>query len=159
MARVTFSSKGGRIKTDVRRDRAKSPRSAEDVVRKIKKDMKKPPGEDYRERSLAIHGLICAKCGREFDHSNRHLLTVHHKDGNHHNNPPDGSNWENLCIYCHDDEHSRDLLGGYFNGSTDGKGEKGRVVYKGETTTDERNAGLGILGEKLKKAMKEKSKK
>lgn len=159
MARVTFSSKGGRIKTDVRRDRAKSPRSAEDVVRKIKKDMKKPPGEDYRERSLAIHGLICAKCGREFDHSNRHLLTVHHKDGNHHNNPPDGSNWENLCIYCHDDEHSRDLLGGYFNGSTDGKGEKGRVVYKGETTADERNAGLGILGEKLKKAMKEKSKK
>jgi hypothetical protein len=121
--------------------------------------MKKPPGEDYRERSLAIHGLICAKCGREFDHSNRHLLTVHHKDGNHHNNPPDGSNWENLCIYCHDDEHSRDLLGGYFNGSTDGKGEKGRVVYKGETTADERNAGLGILGEKLKKAMKEKSKK
>ena len=158
MARVTFSSKGGRIKTDVRRDRAKSPRSAEDVVRKIKNDMKKPPGEDYRERSLAIHGLICAKCGREFDHSNRHLLTVHHKDGNHHNNPPDGSNWENLCIYCHDDEHSRDLLGGYFNSSTDEKGEKSRVVYKGKTT-DEKKSGFGILGEKLKKAMKEKQKK
>jgi hypothetical protein len=29
------------------------------------------------------------------------------------NNPPDGSNWENLCVYCHDDEHSRDLLGEY----------------------------------------------
>ena len=29
------------------------------------------------------------------------------------NNPPDGSNWENLCIYCHDDEHSRGLLGDY----------------------------------------------
>ncbi|MFZ5906798.1 MAG: YajD family HNH nuclease [Nitrospirota bacterium] len=63
--------------------------------------------QDYREQSLKIHGLICAKCGREFDQKNRHLLTVHHKDGNHRNNPPDGSNWENLCVYCHEDEHSR----------------------------------------------------
>jgi 5-methylcytosine-specific restriction endonuclease McrA len=72
-----------------------------------------PKGGDYRERSLKIHGLICAKCGREFDEKTRHLLTVHHKDGNHLNNPPDGSNWENLCVYCHDDEHSRELLGDY----------------------------------------------
>ena len=28
----------------------------------------------------------------------------------------DGSNWENLCIYCHDDEHSRSLLGDYLQG-------------------------------------------
>jgi len=74
------------------------------------------PSSDYRERSLAIHGLICAKCGREFDNTNRRLLTVHHKDGNHNNNPPDGSNWENLCIYCHDDEHGRGLLGDYISG-------------------------------------------
>ena len=73
------------------------------------------PG-NYRERSLKIHGLVCAWCARSFDHTNRHLLTVHHKDGNHHNNPPDGSNWENLCTYCHDAEHSRDLLGRYFSG-------------------------------------------
>lgn len=70
---------------------------------------------DYREQSLRIHGLICAKCAREFDYKDRHLLTVHHKDGNHRNNPPDGSNWENLCVYCHDDEHSRGLLGDYFS--------------------------------------------
>ncbi|HOE18014.1 MAG TPA: YajD family HNH nuclease [Syntrophorhabdaceae bacterium] len=70
---------------------------------------------DYREQSLRIHGLICAKCAREFDYKDRHLLTVHHKDGNHNNNPPDGSNWENLCVYCHDDEHSRGLLGDYFS--------------------------------------------
>jgi 5-methylcytosine-specific restriction endonuclease McrA len=78
-------------------------------------ELQKPPfpHSDYRERSLKIHGLICAKCGREFDHTNRHLLTVHHKDGNPRNNPPDGSNWENLCVYCHDDEHSRELLGKY----------------------------------------------
>ncbi len=32
---------------------------------------------------------------------------MHHKDGNHDNNPPDGSNWELLCIYCHENEHAR----------------------------------------------------
>jgi len=37
------------------------------------------------------------------------MLTVHHKDHNHDNNPGDGSNWENLCIYCHDNEHRRFL--------------------------------------------------
>jgi len=61
----------------------------------------------YREQSLRIHPWICARCGREFTSRNLHLLTVHHKDHNHDNNPPDGSNWENLCIYCHDNEHSR----------------------------------------------------
>jgi hypothetical protein len=76
------------------------------------------PSSGYRERSLVIHGLICAKCGREFDNSNRQLLTVHHRDGNHNNNPPDGSNWENLCIYCHDDEHSRGMLGDYISGGS-----------------------------------------
>jgi hypothetical protein len=70
----------------------------------------------YREQSLRIHGLICAKCGREFEPKDRNLLTVHHKDGDHRNNPPDGSNWENLCVYCHEDEHSRDRLGRYFGG-------------------------------------------
>ena len=73
-------------------------------------------GQGYRERSLALHGWICAKCAREFDTSNLYLLTVHHKDGNHENNPADGSNWENLCAYCHDDEHSRELLADYLSG-------------------------------------------
>jgi 5-methylcytosine-specific restriction endonuclease McrA len=63
----------------------------------------------YREQSLRIHPWVCARCGREFTIQNLHLLTVHHKDHNHDNNPPDGSNWENLCIYCHDNEHSRYL--------------------------------------------------
>lgn len=66
----------------------------------------------YRERSLALHGWICAKCAREFDASNLHLLTVHHRDGNPNNNPPDGSNWELLCIYCHDNEHQRFMEAG-----------------------------------------------
>jgi hypothetical protein len=73
----------------------------------------------YREQSLRLHGWICAKCAREFDAANLYLLTVHHKDGNHHNNPPDGSNWENLCVDCHEDEHSRGLLGDYLTGKLD----------------------------------------
>jgi 5-methylcytosine-specific restriction endonuclease McrA len=84
-------------------------KTVEEIVRELKA-VGKPP-DDYREQSLKIHGLICAKCGREVDFSNRHLLTVHHRDGNHRNNPSDGSNWENLCVYCHEDEHSRGILG------------------------------------------------
>jgi hypothetical protein len=63
----------------------------------------------YREQSLKIHPWVCARCGKEFTGTNLHLLTVHHRDHNHENNPRDGSNWENLCIYCHDNEHSRFL--------------------------------------------------
>jgi hypothetical protein len=85
--------------------------SIEEILKELQKTG--PKGSDYRERSLKIHGLICAKCGREFNEKTRHLLTVHHKDGNHLNNPFDGSNWENLCVYCHDDEHTRDLFGKY----------------------------------------------
>ena len=61
----------------------------------------------YREHALKIYPWICAKCGREFSGKKLRELTVHHKDHNHDNNPADGSNWENLCIYCHDNEHAR----------------------------------------------------
>lgn len=88
-------------------------RSVADIVRELKQGSSL--SSDYRKQSLKIHGLICAKCSREFDSNNQHLLTVHHKDGNYRNNPPDGSNWENLCVYCHEDEHSRDLLGDSFS--------------------------------------------
>jgi hypothetical protein len=86
-------------------------KSVDDILREL--NPSPATGSDYRERSLQIHGLICAKCAREFEDKDRHLLTVHHKDGNPRNNPPDGSNWENLCVYCHEDEHSRGLLGDY----------------------------------------------
>jgi len=92
----------------------KSQEELDELVRRMKADQAGQVAHDsYRERSLKLHGWICAKCGREFDRPNIHLLTVHHRDGNHFNNPPDGSNWENLCIWCHDDEHSRSLLGDY----------------------------------------------
>ena len=88
-----------------------SNKSAEDIVSELKQASS--TASPYRELSLKIHGLICAKCAREFDYRDRHLLTIHHKDGNPLNNPADGSNWENLCVYCHEDEHSRGLLGDY----------------------------------------------
>ncbi len=63
----------------------------------------------YREQALKILPWVCGRCAREFTQANVHLLTVHHKDGNHDNNPSDGSNWELLCNYCHENEHSRYL--------------------------------------------------
>ena len=65
--------------------------------------------QGYREQALKIYPWICARCGRDFQGEKLRELTVHHKDHNHNNNPPDGSNWELLCLYCHDNEHSRYL--------------------------------------------------
>ena len=45
--------------------------------------MKKP--QPYREAALKILPWICTRCAREF--------------------PP--SNWELLCVYCHENEHAR----------------------------------------------------
>lgn len=150
LAKISFDGRRGRIKSTVRAGTQKTQKSVNDVVREIKQGMKKPGGEDYRERSLAIHGLVCARCGREFSHADRHLLTVHHKDGDHHNNPPDGSNWENLCAYCHDDVHSREILGEYLDGTRGGRDDV--VVYDDEKS----DSGLGSLGAKLQDAMKNK---
>lgn len=72
--------------------------------------LKKERENTYRERALKLFPWICGHCGREFSGKRLKELTVHHKDHNHDNNPPDGSNWELLCIYCHDNEHSRDQV-------------------------------------------------
>ena len=61
----------------------------------------------YREKALRMYPHICGRCGREFSGKRLSELTVHHRDHNHDNNPQDGSNWELLCLYCHDNEHSR----------------------------------------------------
>lgn len=65
--------------------------------------------QGYRERALKLFPWVCGRCAREFTRANVRELTVHHRDHDHHNNPPDGSNWELLCIYCHDNEHQREL--------------------------------------------------
>ena len=62
----------------------------------------------YREHALQLFPWICGRCAREFSGARLRELTVHHKDGNHDRNPPDGSNWELLCIYCHENEHARE---------------------------------------------------
>lgn len=61
----------------------------------------------YREQALKMYPPVCGRCTREFSGKNLRELTVHHKDHNHDNNPSNGSNWELLCIYCHDHEHTR----------------------------------------------------
>jgi hypothetical protein len=77
----------------------------------------------YREQALKIFPSICARCGREFSGKRLRELTVHHKDHNHNNNPPDGSNWELLCLYCHDNEHTREQDAEWYDEVTPG-GEK-----------------------------------
>lgn len=61
----------------------------------------------YRERALKLYPWVCGRCAREFTRANLRELTVHHVDHDHDNNPADGSNWELLCVYCHDEEHSK----------------------------------------------------
>jgi hypothetical protein len=75
----------------------------------------------YREQALKLYPWVCGRCGRDFNHANLRELTVHHKDMNHDNNPPDGSNWELLCVYCHDNEHARYVEPGHGESSKDGK--------------------------------------
>ena len=84
----------------------------------------------YRERALKVLPWICARCGREFTGKRLKELTVHHKDHNHHNNPPDGSNWELLCLYCHDNEHSRSLDGEWYDDVTPGDDQEPSSTFK-----------------------------
>ena len=97
----------------------------------------------YRERALKMYPHVCGRCGREFSGKKLRELTVHHRDHNHDNNPPDGSNWELLCIYCHDNEHSRDLESEWQDGP-----DKGEV--SGSDFTHNPFAGLDQLLKKKK---------
>ena len=63
--------------------------------------------QGYREKALKMYPHICGRCAREFAGKNLSELTVHHRNHDHDYNPADGSNWELLCIYCHDNEHQR----------------------------------------------------
>lgn len=128
--------------------------SLSDFVRRLKEQDRKdrPYLDEYRRRSLEIHGNFCAKCGREFSGKDLRLLTVHHKDGNHHNNPPDGSNWENLCVYCHEDEHSREVYADLLAGSPEEAGPQ--RLQSNQSQGADASGGFHILREALEKALK-----
>jgi hypothetical protein len=72
--------------------------------------------KSYRAQALRLFPHLCARCTREFSGKRLRELTVHHKDHNHQNNPPDGSNWELLCLYCHDHEHEKYRMAGHGGG-------------------------------------------
>ncbi len=78
----------------------------DDVVAKARRDSE-IRGHGYREQALKLYPWICGRCSREFTRANLSELTVHHKNHDHDFNPSDGSNWELLCLYCHDNEHQR----------------------------------------------------
>ena len=81
-------------------------------------------GQGYREQALKLYPWICGRCAREFTPANLRELTVRHRDHDHDNNPSDGSNWELLCLYCHDNEHQRQLeaqAGGGLAGEASGR--------------------------------------
>ena len=75
----------------------------------------------YRDRALKMYPWICGRCAREFTRENLQELTVHHRNHDHDDNPLDGSNWELLCVYCHDNEHARYVDAGYGDATTDSK--------------------------------------
>ena len=86
--------------------------------------------QGYRERALKIYPWICGRCSREFEGKRLRELTVHHRDHNHDNNPPDGSNWELLCIYCHDNEHARYVDAEFSSGPTAGGPPESASTFK-----------------------------
>ncbi|MGH8737756.1 MAG: YajD family HNH nuclease [Burkholderiales bacterium] len=85
---------------------------------------------NYREQALKIYPWICGRCGREFSGKNLRMLTVHHRDHDHDNNPSDGSNWELLCLYCHDNEHARQLEQARHGSTGQGSGAQASATHK-----------------------------
>ena len=83
----------------------------------------------YRERALKMFPHVCGRCGREFEGKRLRELTVHHKDHDHDNNPADGSNWELLCVYCHDNEHARHSVADWSDEPTAGSEQKQVSTY------------------------------
>jgi hypothetical protein len=86
-----------------------------DVLAEARKERQRRE-KGYREQALKLYPHICGRCGREFSGKRLKELTVHHRDHDHDNNPPDGSNWELLCLYCHENEHARDQVADAYDG-------------------------------------------
>jgi 5-methylcytosine-specific restriction endonuclease McrA len=96
----------------------KSSRKLDQVVAQARRASEERE-QGYRAQALKMYPWICGRCSREFTRENLQELTVHHRDHDHDNNPADGSNWELLCVYCHDNEHSRHTDSGYGDAGSD----------------------------------------
>lgn len=92
----------------------------------------------YREQALKLFPWVCARCGREFSGARLRELTVHHRNHDHDDNPPDGSNWELLCLYCHDNEHARQI-------DAAGRSDTGRASTTAGGASHRPFEGLGAL--------------
>ena len=90
----------------------RAPRRSADALVAAAQHARLEREQGYRAQALKLFPHLCARCGRVFEGAQLRELTVHHKDHDHDRNPPDGSNWELLCLYCHDAEHQRLALGG-----------------------------------------------
>jgi len=106
---------------------ASDPAKQAEIVAKLRRAAEER-ASGYRERALALFPHVCASCQREFAGKRLKELTVHHKDHNHDNNPPDGSNWELLCIYCHDHEHEKYKIAGMVDVERTGKPEPSKIA-------------------------------
>ncbi|MBU0513713.1 MAG: YajD family HNH nuclease [Proteobacteria bacterium] len=91
----------------------------------------------YREQALKLFPWVCARCGREFSGKKLRELTVHHKDHDHDHNPPDGGNWELLCLYCHDNEHARDQVADAYAPAAPGEGPESTTTHRPFAGLDE----------------------
>ncbi len=85
--------------------------------------------QGYREQALKLFPPICGRCGREFEGKRLRELTVHHRDHDHDNNPRDGSNWELLCVYCHENEHARNQVADWSDEPNPGAGGSSVSTY------------------------------
>jgi hypothetical protein len=94
-----------------------NPSKRDDIVSQAKRGQADRE-KSYREQAMKLFPHVCGRCTREFSGKTLRELTVHHKDHDHDNNPPDGSNWELLCLYCHDEEHKNTEAAGYQQGTT-----------------------------------------
>lgn len=106
-----------------------NPDKDDEIVAKARR-MREERERGYREQALKLYPHLCARCGREFSGKKLKELTVHHKDHNHDNNPPDGSNWELLCLYCHDNEHQEYLDTETFDTSRPADERKASATHK-----------------------------
>jgi hypothetical protein len=101
----------------------------EEVVAEAQRNRAKRE-QGYREKALRMYPWVCGRCAREFTYATVRELTVHHRDHNHDNNPSDGSNWELLCLYCHDNEHARFIAGEGITNTASANGEDHAATHK-----------------------------